>query len=111
MESRRRITEQISGSSRIAFLLNLGYELRLAERVVCWKGPHGPGSIKTLSCLNELGMVLQNQLRADLLGDDVGYPDDALDDVLWEKAETGNLTDVWLGVMERASRSSQKAAD
>lgn len=93
----------LQGNFRTRFLLNLEYEFSMLERFLYRSGRGMANPISLVAYCNESRIVVQKQVRADILGASNGYPDEALEAILSEKAQRAGCMDSWSGLVTRAA--------
>lgn len=103
MTGDRRFREVLGSPQRIPFLLNLNFELAMAERSEC-RGNDRPAveALRIVAFLNEIRIAILNQLRADTYGANVGYLDEGLAAVVAERVERAGMGAFWTRMVERS---------
>jgi len=93
----------LKSNSRVMFLGALADEITIAGRAnYVAAGNSEADAARTLTCLNELLIVVIKQIRQEVVEPGVGYPDAAFLEVLQEKAKGERCERFLLKAMHRA---------
>lgn len=103
MALREYVLVTLQGKRRAEFLLNLDYEFSMLERTLYRSDREVVNPLSLAAYCNESRLVIQKQLRTDILGKGNGYPDEALEAILTEKAQQVQAMAAWSNLVARAA--------
>lgn len=104
--------DRLRSVRRGAFLGNLCAEVAQAARGAYTEAGRSPEeAARLLRCSNELILVIAKQIWSDTGETDIGYPDNALFDVLTEKATMGGCRAELDMALERALHRTLSQAE